>query len=148
MKYLSNNYVNISEYQKTKYNKILNIMLKLCSTFQIVEAYGDLEVDKLEIFHDLIQVKRSNKWPGTISEGAKAYIYSFEITQNTEKFLSKYNSFFIIDKLCISTNAFDDQSDYSFFEKGTDECLLFTITHEGEVFLREDIYNIYFLEKK
>lgn len=148
MKYLNNNYVNISEYQKTKYNKILNIALELCSTFQIVEEYGDLEVDKLEIFYDLIQVKRSNEWPGTVSEGSNAYVYSFEITKNTEKFLSKYNSFFIVDELSISTKAFDDQSDYSFFEKGTGDCLLFTITHEGDVFLREDIYNMYFLEEK
>ena len=144
MNYLNNNYVNISQYQKTKYNEILNIVLGLCSRFEIVEEYGDLEIDKLEIFHDLIQVKRSNQWPGTVSKGSKAYVYCFEITKNTEKFLSKYNSFFIYDKLSISTRAFDDQSDYSFFEKGTGDCLLFTITHEGEVFLREDIYDIYF----
>lgn len=147
MKYLNKNYINISEYQNIGYKGVLNIVLELCSTFQIVENYGELEVEASEIFGDLIKVKRFNKWPGTISGGTKAYVYTFEMTQNVVNFLRKYNSFFIFDDNNILMKAFDDQSDYSFFEKETNDCLLFTITHEGCIFLREDIYNAYFKDK-
>ena len=144
MKYERDNYINIYEYQKTQYRKILNILVDLCSIFQIVEEYGDLEIEKLEIYDDLIEIKRSNKWPGTKIKGAKAYIYSFTMTQNIKKFLGNYDRFLSVSDNCILTKAFNDQSDYSFFEKKTGDCLLYTITHEGDIFLREDIYNIYF----
>lgn len=36
-------------------------MVELSSTFQIVESYGDLELEKLDICDDLIEVNFSNR---------------------------------------------------------------------------------------
>lgn len=120
-------------------------MVELSSTFQIVESYGDLELEKLDICDDLIEVNFSNRQQGSVAKGPKAYVYSFEVTRYLEKFLGKYDSFLRFSDNCIITKALDDQSDYRFFEKGSGDCLLFTIAHGG-VCLREDIYNNYFLD--
>ena len=145
MKYDGNNYVNIYKFQKHHFKKILNLMLNLSSTFQIVEEYGELSVENLNIHQDFISITRSNKWPGTI-KGPKAYVYSFKMTKNITDFLGKYDGFLSCEEGCFVSKALEDQSDYSFFEKETGGCLLFTISHEGDVFLREEIYNKYFLK--
>lgn len=58
-------------------------------------------------------------------------------------FLKKYNSFFEKNSIesTIDNTALKGQYDYSFIEKETGNCILYIITHEGEVFLRKDIYN-------
>ena len=57
--------------------------------------------------------------------------------------MKKYNSFFEKNSIesIICNTALEGQYDYSFIEKETGNCILYIITHEGEVFLRKDIYN-------
>ena len=58
-------------------------------------------------------------------------------------FFEKYKSFFEENNIesIIYNTALKGQYDYSFIEKETGNCILYIITHEGEVFLRKDIYN-------
>lgn len=71
------------------------------------------------------------------------YVYSFKLTREVRIFLKKYNSFFEKNSIesTIDNTALNGQYDYSFIEKETGNCILYIITHEGEVFLRKDIYN-------
>lgn len=73
------------------------------------------------------------------------YVYSFKLTREVRIFLKKYNSFFEKNSIesTIDNTALKGQYDYSFIEKETGNCILYIITHEGEVFLRKDIYNKY-----
>lgn len=137
-------FVDISDYQNTQYKKILKIIFDISSIFKIVDEYEDFPVESLDIYKDLIDVKISNKWQGTTVKGRRAFIYSFKVTNSIRNFLGKYNSFFYIDEdNCVVNRAFKEQQDYSFFEEDGN-CILYIITHEGKLYLREDIYKDYF----
>ena len=138
-------YINISDYQRVKYKDIIKIIFETCSVFKIIDEYGDLEINNLEISQDLIDIQHTKNWNGVKGRRRKVYVYSFNLTREVRIFLKKYNSFFEKNSIesAICNTAFDGQYDYSFIEKETGNCILYIITHEGEVFLRKDIYNKY-----
>ncbi len=132
------NYVDISKDQKNKYKEIIKIIINHCDTFKIVDSYGDLDIKELEFYSDFIEMKRSNKWAGTISRGAKAYIYSFKISKNTKRFLNKFDSFFYYDDDgCYLDSFLNEQYDYSFHKN--DDCILYATSHEGLLYIRNDM---------
>ena len=97
----------------------------------------------MEISQNLVDIQHTNHWNGVKRRGRKAYIYSFKLTREVRIFLKKYNSFFEKNSIesTIDNTALNGQYDYSFIEKETGNCILYIITHEGEVFLRKYIYN-------
>ena len=137
------NYINISDYQRVKYKDIIKIIFETCSAFKIIDEYGDFEIKNLEISQDLIDIQHTKNWNGVKGRRRKVYVYSFKLTREVRIFLKKYNSFFEKNSIesAICNTALDGQYDYSFIEKETGNCILYIITHEGEVFLRKDIYN-------
>ena len=136
-------YINISDYQRVKYKDIIKIIFETCSVFKIIDEYGDFEIKNLEISQDLIDIQHTKNWNGVKGSGRKVYVYSFKLTREVRIFLKKYNSFFEENSIesAICNTALNGQYDYSFIEKETGNCILYIITHEGEVFLRKDIYN-------
>lgn len=137
-------YINITDYHKKIYKIILKIIFELCSTFRIIDLYGKLNIEKLKIYQDLINVKHSNKWAGTKSKGRKAYIYSFKISKKSIDFFNENDSFFYYNNSGYFCNTgLSDQYDYIFLEKETNDCLMYVTIHEGEIYLRKDIYNKY-----
>ena len=58
------------------------------------------------------------------------YIYSFKLTREVRIFLKKYNSFFEENSIesAICNTALNGQYDYSFIEKETGNCILYTKT--------------------
>ena len=138
-------YINISDYQRVKYKDIIKIIFETCSVFKIIDEYGDLEIKNLEISQNLIDIQHTKNWNGVKRRERKVYVYSFNLTREVRIFLKKYNSFFEKNSIesTIDNTALKGQYDYSFIEKETGNCILYIITHEGEVFLRKDIYNKY-----
>ena len=138
-------YINISDYQRVKYKDIIKIIFESCSAFKIIDEYGDLEIKNLEISQNLVDIQHTNHWNGVKRRGRKAYIYSFKLTREVRIFFEKYESFFEENNIenVIYNTALNDQYDYSFIERETGNCILHIITHEGEVFLRKDIYSKY-----
>ena len=136
-------YINISDYQRVKYKDIIKIIFETCSVFKIIDEYGDFEIKNLEISQDLIDIQHTKNWNGVKGSRRKVYVYSFNLTREVRIFLKKYNSFFEKNSIesTICNTALNGQYDYSFIEKETGNCILYIITHEGEVFLRKDIYN-------
>ena len=135
--------INISDYQRVKYKDIIKIIFETCSTFKIIDEYGDLEIKNLEISQNLIDIQHTKNWNGVKRRERKVYVYSFKLTREVRIFFEKYKSFFEENNIesIIYNTALKDQYDYSFIEKETGNCILYVITHEGEVFLRKDIYN-------
>ena len=136
-------YINISDYQRVKYKDIIKIIFETCSVFKIIDEYGDFEIKNLEISQDLIDIQHTKNWNGVKGRRRKVYVYSFNLTREVRIFLKKYNSFFEKNSIesTIDNTALKGQYDYSFIEKETGNCILYIITHEGEVFLRKDIYS-------
>ncbi len=138
------NYIDISFYQQKEYKRILAIIAGSCSTFKIVDSYHYLDIKDLGLEESLIEVKRSNEWAGTETKGRKAIIYTFNLSPESIKFFRKKDSFFEDKGNYFSNTGLDGQYDYSFFEKDSDDCLVYLTVHEGQIFMREDIYDKHF----
>ena len=68
-------YINISDYQRVKYKDIIKIIFETCSVFKIIDEYGDLEINNLEISQNLIDIQHTKNWNGVKGSRRKLPVY-------------------------------------------------------------------------
>lgn len=122
---------------KDDYHTIINYLFEICDKFKVVNAYGDAKnIEKSKFADELnsfcIEEKKVKKWPG-MAKSPKSKMRVYSCNKTTLKLFKRQENFFEykLDDGIGYYNTFDidEQFDISFYNN--DECLLYTIGHEG-----------------
>ena len=124
-----------------KYNKILDLIEDRCNYIEIVLISNRKNNELAELFKkDIILKENVSKWWGTESTG-KHILYRIKSSKELFAKLRQYETlckYYESDNGDYSKTTSFGQDDIAFFDD-KEEPLLFTTTHEGYIYLREDI---------
>ncbi len=125
---IKTNNINTKEYVK-----LINILFDKCIYFTIASLYN---YSPPPCFRDkLISTSKSKQWEGTKSS-KKANIYKFALSPQIKEYMLSKKGF-----LSLKDGAYvlfgEGQEDIAFYTQK--ECLLYTISHEGEIYISDAI---------
>lgn len=137
-----NQFINISNIQGKIYLQLIELLFSKCTMFVIADEYDSLDSFATQLNESIMNTHYSKSWLGTKSSH-KAKIHKFVCDHNSKSLFKKYTCFITEKDNAYLTFNEDIQVDISFFTKNdnSEKCVLYTTTHEGNVFLLKKLYN-------